>query len=126
VLSPLNSPILELCQEAESAPRLFSHDLQQEPVDTHIFAAHDPMVDTARREGSRLSDLERATGSGALKRRAARDSLVLALFGAARGEPRAVVDSSDDVTCLLGLDGLAVECVALAAGGVRICAVGDQ
>jgi hypothetical protein len=31
-----------------------------------------------------------------------------------------VVDRSDDATCLLGLDGLAVECVALTAGGVRI------
>lgn len=31
-----------------------------------------------------------------------------------------MVDRSDDATCLLGLDGLAVECVALTGGGVRV------
>src|SRR5581483_5319421 len=40
--------------------------------------------------------------------------------GAARGEPRAVVDRSDDATCLLGLAGLKVEGVVLSSAGVKI------
>ena len=46
--------------------------------------------------------------------------MILAVCGAARGEPRAVVDRSDDASCLLGLEGLAVERVVLIAVGVKI------
>src|SRR5512132_3928492 len=36
------------------------------------------------------------------------------------GEPRTVVDRSDDASCLLGLEGLAVERVVLTGPGVKI------
>src|ERR687889_1052723 len=52
--------------------------------------------------------------------RAARSTLISLCLGAARGEPRAVVDRSDDASCLLGLEGLAVERVVLTALGVKI------
>src|ERR687889_600123 len=52
--------------------------------------------------------------------RAARSTLISLCLGAARGEPRAVVDRSEDASCLLGLEGLAVERIVLTAVGVKI------